>query len=245
MTLVSLIRDIAKQRCTMVCTIHQPSSEVFALFEMVIFLAGGSVAYCGPVSSMLHYFEMVGFDCPVNYNPADFVINLIQSDLLGKSHFMIPLPADPKGNELTVQTFGHIENDGRSIFGSSGAKYDVTRSPCTLLFELKYLLHRELLNVVRDKDGLIGRFAVTIFLSLLLGIIFFKIGSRTAEDPVDLSSHFGAVSFILIGSMFGSAQPSLLAFPFERPMFIREYSCNTCNIVDTSTDFSLIFGFNG
>jgi ABC-type multidrug transport system permease subunit len=41
-----------------------------------------------------------------------------------------------------------------------------------------------------------------------------------------LSSHFGALVIVMIMSMFGNAQTALLAFPMERPMFLREYSTN-------------------
>mmetsp|Transcript_91 Transcript_91/g.126 ORF Transcript_91/g.126 Transcript_91/m.126 type:complete len:211 (-) Transcript_91:175-807(-) len=36
---------------------------------------------------------------------------------------------------------------------------------------------------------------------------------------------------MLILSMFGSAQPTMLQFPFERPMFLREYSTGTYTVV--------------
>jgi hypothetical protein len=258
MTLVTLIRDIAKQSCTMVCTIHQPSSEVFLLFEMAIFLANGSVAYCGRIDKIFDYFGEKGFPCPYNYNPADFIINLIQSEILQESHYMVQDMDDSEfydygyqiqGNDFNDEVNGREEEkDPEAIAPVSPTKLsscqscwkdqalanlvekrsNLPSSSRSIFIQLQYLLKREVLNIVRDKDGLIGRFAVTIFLSLLLGSIFFHIGTRNAEDPVDLSSHFGAVSFILIGSMFGAAQPSLLAFPFERPMFIREYSCKTC-----------------
>ena len=39
--LVQLLRGIAKTNCTVLCTIHQPSSEVFYLFDMAIFMLEG------------------------------------------------------------------------------------------------------------------------------------------------------------------------------------------------------------
>jgi hypothetical protein len=33
---------------------------------------------------------------------------------------------------------------------------------------------------------------------------------------------------VLISGMFGQAQPVMLSFPYERPMFMREYSTGTC-----------------
>jgi hypothetical protein len=39
-----------------------------------------------------------------------------------------------------------------------------------------------------------------------------------------LNSHFGAMVMILMMSMFGTAMPTLLSFPEERPVFLREFS---------------------
>ena len=36
---------------------------------------------------------------------------------------------------------------------------------------------------------------------------------------------------VLLSSMFGTAQPALLAFPDERPVFLREYSTNHYSVI--------------
>ena len=41
-------------------------------------------------------------------------------------------------------------------------------------------------------------------------------------------AHFGSLTFLLVTSMFGSAQPVMTAIPYERPMFLREYESGTC-----------------
>jgi ABC-type multidrug transport system permease subunit len=46
-----------------------------------------------------------------------------------------------------------------------------------------------------------------------------------------LQSHFGALIMVLLMSMFGTAQPALLAFPEERPVFLREYSTNHYSVL--------------
>ena len=45
----------------MVCTIHQPSSEVFALFDRLVLLAEGRIAYQGSSSGALSFFERFVF----------------------------------------------------------------------------------------------------------------------------------------------------------------------------------------
>ena len=62
------------------CTIHQPSSDVFVLFDQVIFMKEGRIFYQGSSSALIEYFNKFGYKCPVNYNPADYVMLLSQTE---------------------------------------------------------------------------------------------------------------------------------------------------------------------
>ncbi len=90
---------------------------------------------------------------------------------------------------------------------------------------------REKDNTFRNKGALIGRFGLTIFLNLLFSLIFMGAGDKDDSKPSNLNSHFGAITMITISTMMGSAQPIMLAFPFERPMFMREYTTGTYGAV--------------
>jgi ABC-type multidrug transport system ATPase subunit len=46
---VLLLKEIAKRNTTILCTIHQPSSDVFCLFEQVIFMKQGRIFYQGRI----------------------------------------------------------------------------------------------------------------------------------------------------------------------------------------------------
>lgn len=71
------MKNIASSGKTVICTIHQPSSEVFAMFDRVLLLAEGRTAYLGPASEALTFFANQGIPCPPNYNPADFYIHTL------------------------------------------------------------------------------------------------------------------------------------------------------------------------
>lgn len=43
---------------------------------------------------------------------------------------------------------------------------------------------------------------------------------------ININSRFGALIMVMLSGMFGTAQPALLSFPEERPVFLREYSTN-------------------
>lgn len=42
---------------TILCTIHQPSSDIFAMFSQFILMAEGRIAFIGSAGSALDFFE--------------------------------------------------------------------------------------------------------------------------------------------------------------------------------------------
>jgi hypothetical protein len=93
------------------------------------------------------------------------------------------------------------------------------------------LFVREMKNMQRDKRVLGGRIAFTIALGLLIGVIFLDVGESDSNVMGNLTSHFGALVMVLMMGMFGTAQQAQLAFPQERPVFLREYSTNHYSVI--------------
>jgi ABC-type multidrug transport system ATPase subunit len=54
MSVVEVLRDMAQSGRTIICTIHQPSSEVFSIFDQLLLMADGRVAYLGKLGKVLH-----------------------------------------------------------------------------------------------------------------------------------------------------------------------------------------------
>lgn len=64
------------QKVTVIASIHQPSSQVFRLFDRLHFLVDGRTAYFGAVSKLESYFASIGYTMPDHTMPADFVMRL-------------------------------------------------------------------------------------------------------------------------------------------------------------------------
>lgn len=61
---------------TIIFTIHQPRSNIVALFDQLILLAKGKTVYSGPLSHCQSYFEQIGYHCPPGFNIADYLVDL-------------------------------------------------------------------------------------------------------------------------------------------------------------------------
>lgn len=60
------------------CTLHQPSSVVFALTDRLMLLKRGRCVYFGPTLDSLSHFAALGMACPAYLNPADYLLDLVE-----------------------------------------------------------------------------------------------------------------------------------------------------------------------
>ncbi|CAG8460707.1 452_t:CDS:10 [Dentiscutata erythropus] len=71
--LVTLAREYHR---TVICTIHQPRSNIFALFDQLLLLGNGHMIYSGEANKCQSYFESIGHKCPPGFNLADYLVDL-------------------------------------------------------------------------------------------------------------------------------------------------------------------------
>jgi hypothetical protein len=140
-------------------------------------------------------------------------------------------PEDERGMGKALVPRKGQDATGSSIVERSMRTMMKNTTPPGLMTQLVMLCIREWRNLHRDRVALAARFLFTLFLSLLIGVIFLDVGNSDSAINANLNSHFGSLIMVLLMSMFGSAQPELLAFPEQRPVFLREYSTNHYSVV--------------
>ncbi|CAG2172259.1 unnamed protein product [Oppiella nova] len=59
-SIVQTLKTMASEGRTVICTIHQPSSQVFALFQHLLLMADGRVAFMGTTSDAKQFFTSQG-----------------------------------------------------------------------------------------------------------------------------------------------------------------------------------------
>ncbi|KAE8419482.1 P-loop containing nucleoside triphosphate hydrolase protein [Aspergillus pseudocaelatus] len=79
LSVMGLLKDLSGLGITVICAIHQPRRDVFDLLDDLMLLVSGRPIYVGPQTSMLDYFQSIGFTLPKEDNPADTVMDLIKS----------------------------------------------------------------------------------------------------------------------------------------------------------------------
>jgi len=221
-TVMQVCKDLASHGCAVLCTIHQPSSEIFELFDKCICLAEGRSVYCGPVPDVESYMAKVGLPVAKLHNPADHLLFTVQKQSQAELEEFTENWVKEESN--IVRPLIQQKRDAQQE--ESQSKFTQRQPRKSLCTQLSFLVSRELKELFRNKIGLFFRFVVTGVMGCLFAAIFAGVGGK--NDP---RSHFGAVCNLMIGVMFGSAQPLLLQFPLERPIFLREFAANMYGVV--------------
>mmetsp|Transcript_16906 Transcript_16906/g.39352 ORF Transcript_16906/g.39352 Transcript_16906/m.39352 type:complete len:697 (+) Transcript_16906:80-2170(+) len=252
------VKALADGGCTVVCTVHQPSSEIFALIDRIICLCHQSTIFQGRASELSHWLEAGGYSCPPEHNPADFVMFIMETE--------------PKGRLLQLSHAGRVSrpNSFRPSADAVQGRLNAAKLRKSFCLQLRCLVQREWRNLWRDSSSLQMRFVLTAALALLFSLVFIGIGEHTVLEDLrritgasqftrhtlekgrfwrkvlhlgaralkpevlslwqqlqtELEYHYKAVVQVAFVAMFSSSQPTILSFPLERPVFLREYSAN-------------------
>ncbi|XP_011645071.1 protein white isoform X1 [Pogonomyrmex barbatus] len=224
---VSILKALAARGKTVVATLHQPSSELFALFDKILLMAEGRVAFMGTAAQACAFFKTLGATCPSNYNPADFFVQVLAvmpgceltcrhaikttCDAFRRSErgVNIALEAEAIHGEFedTLKRFKYSKNSGRSLYKASWCE------------QFRAVLWRSWLSIIKEPILIKVRFLQTIMVSLLIGVIYFD--QRMDQDGV--MNINGALFLFLTNMTFQNVFAVINVFCAELPIFLREH----------------------
>uniref|UniRef100_A0A1B6C8R7 ABC transporter domain-containing protein n=1 Tax=Clastoptera arizonana TaxID=38151 RepID=A0A1B6C8R7_9HEMI len=231
-TTIRLLRTLAHQGRTVVCTIHQPSASLFGLFDNVYVLAAGLCVYQGATGELVPFLSSVGLLCPTYYNPADFVIEATD----GEDEKNISLLSTATGNGKLTRFKKESESTNalhRQISGKFEGAYlshchsdhtedkeglcaDIFTSNWTQFFTL---LRRMLLQIRRNTLGLKIQFYHHFVCGLAIGIVFFDKG----KDGAQFFNHMKFCMGIILFHTYTHVMVPVLTFPYEVKLLRKEH----------------------
>ncbi|KAG4437711.1 hypothetical protein IFR05_006794 [Cadophora sp. M221] len=82
-SICTLLRKLADEGQSILCTIHQPSGSLLQMFDRILLLRGGKSIYFGDIGpksrTLIDYFECNGArNCETNENPAEWLLDITE-----------------------------------------------------------------------------------------------------------------------------------------------------------------------
>lgn len=111
---------------TVVFTIHQPRSNIVALFDHLVLLAKGRTVYSGPFSDCQSYFNRIGYPCPPGFNIADYLVDLTMHAETARTPSDVSAPSGYDGSSDAVRTVSSSVRAVKSIASTSNISVDTS-----------------------------------------------------------------------------------------------------------------------
>jgi len=234
-SLIRTLKSLASKGRTVIATIHQPSSDIYHLFDDLLLLSRGHVVYNGPVANAVGYFAERGFPCDQFTNPADHffmrVLNNtaeIDTDALEGEELRVALALGRKQLDARLDGLVHawaehpyaeqVRRDVASPFVIGYDKSDF-KTEASWTRQFATLWKRAFKNAVRNKMVVRAKLAQTLFLACLIGLIYLQVDDSQAS----IQDRTGVLFFIAINQVMGSAIAILSIFHGEKTVFAREH----------------------
>uniref|UniRef100_A0ACD5TQ84 Uncharacterized protein n=1 Tax=Avena sativa TaxID=4498 RepID=A0ACD5TQ84_AVESA len=224
---------------TIVSSVHQPSSEVFALFDDLCLLSSGETVYFGDAKLAPQFFAETGFPCPSRRNPSDHFLRCVNSDfddvataLKGSMKLRAEADLDPllkystsEIRERLVEKYRisdyamMVRSTIHEISKIEGVMEEVVKgSQATWCMQLRTLTRRSYTNMYRDFGYYRLRIIIYVLMAVCLGTIYYDVGNGyTAIQARASCGGFvsGFMTFMSIGG-FPSFIEEMKVFSLER-----------------------------
>ncbi|KAJ4320367.1 hypothetical protein N0V94_003441 [Neodidymelliopsis sp. IMI 364377] len=198
---MSFVRELAKKhKFLVIASIHQPSTTTFELFDKLLLLSKGKVAFNGPISEINHYFGGLGYDeqMPMYMNPAEYVIQLVNTDF-SRDHAKstqqlshLHTSWSHSSNAASIST--RIQEASRSHDPTTtSTTKQASANPFLLTLTL---IHRSFIKSYRDIVAYGIRVAMYLGLAIMMGTVWLRLSPTQANIQAFTNAIFFGGAFM-------------------------------------------------
>ncbi|KAF8699335.1 ABC transporter, partial [Rhizoctonia solani] len=213
--IIEFLRSLAEQGQAILCTIHQPSSELFQSFDRLLLLRkGGQTCYFGDLgensSTLISYFERNGArKCQSDENPAEYMLDVIGAGATATSDidWHATWKAAPESSALE-QELTKMHSQGRS--NSEASNNEQPEYATGYMNQLSALLVRAFRHYSRNPIYIMSKIVLNVASGLFIGFTFFKANDSIQGSQNKLFAMF--MSTIPAASLSNQLQVQFINF---------------------------------
>ncbi|KAI5745840.1 hypothetical protein M8J76_014649 [Diaphorina citri] len=222
LNLISTMKQMATDhQKTIICAIHQPSSEILDIFDSIVIMAESRTAFIGNAKETIQFLKTQGYECPMNYNPADFFIKIlaVTPDDEQNSHKRIKRICDAYVSSDSAQSMDGFIHD--ELTNYSAPKLNLADfKPTNWLTRFLLLTFRLEVDILRNRSYLSFRLIQKLLVGLMMGSLYS--GSITKDQP-GIQALEGFFFSLAIQNVVSPVFSTVNKFQRQFPLFLREY----------------------
>ncbi|XP_066163899.1 ABC transporter G family member 41 isoform X2 [Oryza sativa Japonica Group] len=195
------VKNVADTGRTVVCTIHQPSIEIFEAFdELMLMKRGGELIYAGPLGlhscNVIHYFETIPGVPKIkdNYNPSTWMLEVTCASM--EAQLGVDFAQIYRESTMCKDKDALVKSLSKPALGTSDLHFP-TRFPQKFREQLKACIWKQCLSYWRSPSYNLVRILFITISCIVFGVLFWQQG-----DINHINDQQGL--FTILGCMYGT-----------------------------------------
>jgi ABC-type multidrug transport system ATPase subunit/ABC-type multidrug transport system permease subunit len=227
---MTAVKNIVGPTKLCISTIHQPSPEVFELFDKLVLMCNGRLVYYGDTKESVHYFTrpQMGYKYQMGSNPAEFVIAVGGGTQCPEG---TKVPRQPEELETLFKASKFYQPLNITRVRSAGEREVFVSEATPFVTQAKMLFSRTWLAKIRDTTDLRAQLGKNVFVGLLVGIVFYNQGDASSpfyNNGVP-EAQVNTINSIMFMNMMYTMIGNLQAIPYlcsQNLVYRRELASN-------------------
>ena len=219
-SIVKFLKKLAAEGQAILCTIHQPSGELFNQFDRLLLLQkGGKMVYFGDLgpnsTTLISYFEQrSGVKCGENANPAEYILDVIGAGATATT--------DKDWARLFRESelYAQLSHE---VAGFEGRRNQQTSDPAhdsrlhreyaqPVSVQLAVTVWRAFQSYWRNPVYIISKLGLNLFAGCFVGSSFWGQGKKTSFAALQNKLFAMFMALVMATSLSQQLQPMLIMF---------------------------------
>jgi ATP-binding cassette subfamily G (WHITE) protein 1 len=210
LAIMTLIKEQANLGRTVICTLHQPSSQIVELMDSLLVMTDGHIIYHNSPFLIEEWFQQLDYTFPDIGNPVDYLMNIITSQdqrfetKQEQNEFLLN---SYKANLLAIEA-GEEDDELKHAKPTSVGVWA----------QFGFLFIRSCKDTFRSKALLRSKIGIAVFLGGIFDMLFYKL----SDDRQGIQNRNGLFFLLNVGLFISGMIQVVLTFPLQRAVFLKE-----------------------